>query len=124
MRGSRARMTFASGDTDPNAEMNVWSSKGSTRVWKLRATSETAWERELDELMHTQATTKDPKQRKRLYDRVQQIVAEQLPIICIASSHVLVAADSIVQNLRPSLLRPYALGGADELYFRKEIAGR
>ena len=113
-----AVMTLASGDTDPNADMNVWTSKGNTRLWKLRSVSDTDWERELDVLMRTQATTSDPVLRKRLYDQVQRIVAEQLPIICVASPHVLVAASADLQNLRPSILRPYALGAAEELYFR------
>jgi peptide/nickel transport system substrate-binding protein len=114
-----AVMTLASGDTDPNSDMNVWTLKGNTRLWKLQSGSDTAWERELNELMHTQATARDRAARKRLYDRVQQIVAEQLPIICIASPHVLVAASADLENLRPSILRPYALGGVEELYFRK-----
>ena len=116
-----AVMTLASGDTDPNAEMNVLTAKGATRVWKLRSDGDTPWERELDQLMHEQASTLDHVRRKRLYDRVQQIVAEQLPFICVATPHVLVGAAAMIENVQPSILRPYLLGAADQLYLLKGI---
>jgi peptide/nickel transport system substrate-binding protein len=117
-------MTLTSADIDPNAQMNVWKSKGSTRLWKLRGGRTASWERELDGLMHKQAAMLDPVKRKRLYDRVQLIIAEQLPIIGDASSHVLVGAWTALENVQPSMLRLYVLGTAGQIYFRKESARR
>jgi peptide/nickel transport system substrate-binding protein len=119
-----AIMTLASGDTDPNAEMNVWTSKGSTRVWKLNGAAETGWERELDELMRKQSTSTSPADRRQYYDKVQYIIAKDLPVICVVSPHVLVGAADRIQNLQPSILRPYLLTNADELYFRSEAAAQ
>jgi ABC-type transport system substrate-binding protein len=110
-------MTLASGDTDPNAEVNVWTSKGSTHVWNLNGAPAPDWEREIDQLMRQQMTTVPAVDRKRLYDRVQELVGINLPLICLASPHVLVGTTQRLGNFRPSILRPYLLWNADELYF-------
>jgi peptide/nickel transport system substrate-binding protein len=112
-----AVMTLASGDTDPNAEVNVWTSKGSTHVWNLNGAPAPDWEREIDQLMRQQMTTVPAVDRKRLYDRVQELVAINLPLICLVSPHVLVGTTERLGNFRPSILRPYVLWNADELYF-------
>jgi peptide/nickel transport system substrate-binding protein len=112
-----AVMTLASGDTDPNAEVNVWTSKGSTHVWNLNGAPAPDWEREIDQLMRQQMTTVPAVDRKRLYDRVQELVGINLPLICLASPHVLVGTTQRLGNFRPSILRPYLLWNADELYF-------
>jgi hypothetical protein len=47
---------------------------------------------------------------------VQQIVAQELPVICLASPHVLVGAKNRVGNFHPAILEPYVLSNVDELY--------
>jgi ABC-type transport system substrate-binding protein len=61
----------------------------------------------------------DPAERKRDYDRVQQLVAEQLPLVFLVSPNVLVGAKANLENFRPAILLPYALWNAEELYWRK-----
>lgn len=117
-----AVMTLASGDTDPNSEMNVWTRAGSTHIWNLNGAPAADWELEIDRLMRQQIESLNFSERKPLYDRVQRLVAVNLPIICIASPHLLVAAAGSVGNLRPSILPSYVLWNADELYW-KERAG-
>jgi peptide/nickel transport system substrate-binding protein len=114
-----AVMTLASGDTDPNSDMNVWTLKGATHLWNLNGGPAEDWELEIDGLMREQMTTLNPEVRKRLYDRVQFLVATHLPIASLLSPHVLVGASERLGNFRPSILRPYALWNADELYFRE-----
>jgi peptide/nickel transport system substrate-binding protein len=114
-----AVMTLASGDTDPNSEMNVWTTAGSTHLWNLAGGAARAWEREIDDLMRRQLVSLRYEERKRLYDRVQHLVAINLPVICIVSPHVLAGASERVGNFRPSILRPYGLWNADELYLRR-----
>jgi peptide/nickel transport system substrate-binding protein len=111
-----AVMTLASGDVDPNSEMNVWTVNGSTHLWNLGGKSAEGWERDVDQLMRRQLVSLSFEKRKQLYGRVQQLVAVNLPIICLASPHVLVGAAHRVQNLHPSILRPYALWNADALF--------
>jgi len=112
-------MALASGDVDPNGEINVWLSSGPTHLWRLgQAQPATPWEKEIDEAMRRQLVTLDPKERKRLYDRVQELVAENLPLIPLISPNVLVGAKAELGNFRPAVLDHYVLWNADELYWR------
>ena len=92
-------------------------------MWNMNG-SVTEWERELDSLMRRQMLTVEFGPRKRMYDRVQELVAQQLPIICIASPHVLVGSSTRVQGFEPAALRPYALWNAEELHVKGKSAGR
>ena len=115
---------LSSGDGDPNSEMNVWLSSGATHLWRPRqATPATPWEKEIDALMQEQIRTRDAAQRKRLYDRVQRLVAEQLPIISLVSPNVLVGATTGLANFRPTVVDHPALWNADELFWRGRRAG-
>jgi peptide/nickel transport system substrate-binding protein len=113
-----AVMTFASGD-DPNSEMSVWLSDGSLHLWNLSGKPKTQWEGEIDRLMRLQMTTLQYPERRRLYNLMQELVSENLPIISLASPHVLVAATSRLVNFHPAVLRSYALWNAEVLYFRE-----
>ena len=113
-----AVMGLASGDVDPNGEMNVWLSDGSTHLWDLgEKQPATPWEAEIDKLMRQQLVTLEPAVRKRLYDRVQWIVAEDLPIICIATPHILVGRKNGLANFQPAILSDYTLHNVEELFW-------
>jgi len=107
------------GDADPNTEMNVWLSTGGMHVWHLNETHPaTPWETELDRLMNEQLVTMNYAKRKQLYDRVQEIVAQQLPVICLVSPDILVGAKDRVGNFRAATLDPYVLWNIDSIYVR------
>jgi len=110
---------LASGDVDPNPEMNIWLSSGGTHVWNPgQGRPATAWEAEIDSLMREQMFTLDSSRRKRLYDRVQQLVATNLPIVCLASPNILVGAKNDLGNFRPAILDHYTLWNVEEIYWR------
>jgi peptide/nickel transport system substrate-binding protein len=112
-----AVMGLVSGDADPTSEMNVWLSSGETHLWHPNQVKPaTSWESEVDGLMQQQLVELDYGKRKRLYDRVQEIVAEELPMICLVSPNILVAAANRVGNFRPGILVPYALWNIEQLY--------
>jgi peptide/nickel transport system substrate-binding protein len=114
-----AVMGLVSGDADPTSEMNVWMSNGDTHLWHPnQAHPATAWEAEMDRLMQEQEVTLSYAKRKRLYDRVQEIVAEDLPVICLVGPDILVGASDRVHNLEPAVMDPYTLWNIDELYVR------
>jgi peptide/nickel transport system substrate-binding protein len=114
-----AIMGLGGGDADPNPEMNVWTSSGTSHLWNLGETRPaTPWEREIDQLMQQQMITMDYAKRKQLYDRVQQLIAENLPFIFLATPNILAAANPKVGNFHPAVLDPYTLWNADELYVR------
>jgi peptide/nickel transport system substrate-binding protein len=111
------------GDADPNAEMSVWLSRGANHMWRLgQKAPATTWETEIDRLMQQQLSALDPGKRKAMYDRVQTIVAEQLPFIFLAAPHILVAARGDLANFQPAVLDHYTLWNADRLYFRPQPA--
>jgi peptide/nickel transport system substrate-binding protein len=118
-----ALMALASGDADPNSDMNVWLLDGSLRIWNMSGGA-THWEQEIDKLMRLQMITMDYSDRKKLYDEAQELISENLPIICIASPHVLVGASTRVQRFRPSALRPYSLWNAEKLYLERAGAAK
>jgi peptide/nickel transport system substrate-binding protein len=112
-----AVMGLVSGDADPTSEMNVWLSSGETHLWHPNQDKPaTPWESEMDQLMQEQLVTLDYAKRKRLYDRVQEIVAEDLPVICLVSPNILVGAANRVGNFRPAILVPYTLWNVEQLY--------
>lgn len=113
-----AVMGIASGDADPTSEMNVWVSDGETHLWNLAGKPSTPWEAEMDKMMQQQEVTIDYAKRKQLYDRVQEIVAQNLPVICLVSPNILVGAKDRVGNFRPAILDPYVLWNVEELYVR------
>jgi peptide/nickel transport system substrate-binding protein len=112
-----AILGLGGGDVDPNSEMNLWLSSGNNHVWDLgESRPQTGWDAEIDRLMEKQLSTTKPKERKLLFDRVQEILAEELPIICLASPNILVAAKDQIANFKPATLDPHTLWNSQELY--------
>lgn len=118
-----AVMALSSGDADPNSDSNVWLLDGTLHMWN-RGGDATPWEREIDTLMRRQMITMNYQTRKQLYDQVQQVIYEHLPIVCIASPHVLTGASERVQGFHAVSLPPHALWNADELYLKAGPASK
>ena len=110
---------LGNGDASPSAEMNVWLSSGGSHLWHPEQSQPaTPWEAEIDALMRRQLTTLDTSARKRLYDRVQELVAQNLPLIVLASPNVLVGARKGLGNFRPAVLDHHTLWNIEELFWR------
>lgn len=110
---------LGNGDASPSAEMNVWLSSGGSHLWHPEQRQPaTPWEAEIDALMRRQLTTLDTSARKRLYDRVQELVAQNLPLIVLASPNVLVGARKGLGNFRPAVLDHHTLWNIEELFWR------
>jgi peptide/nickel transport system substrate-binding protein len=112
-------MGLVSFDADPNSDMNVWLSSGGMHLWNPSQTHPgTPWEAEIDRLMSLQLTVTGGVQRKKLYDRVQEILAENQPMIFLASPDILVGAKNTIGNFHPAVLEPYVLWNVEQLYLR------
>jgi len=110
---------LASFDADPNSDINVWLSSGGTHLWNPSQTHPaTTWEAEIDRLMEQELDAPNYEQRKKLYDRVQEILAENQPMIFLASPHILAGAKNTLGNFHPAVLEPYVLWNAEQLYVR------
>ncbi len=106
-------------DADPTPDLNVWLSRGGTHLWNpSQSHPGTAWEAEIDSLMQQQLAAPSYEQRKRAFDRVQQILAENQPMIFLASPDILVGAKNSVGNFHPAVLEPYVLWNVEQLYFK------
>lgn len=109
---------LAGSDADPNPETGVWSSTGTFHFWATTETRPlTPWQSELDRLMQQQMITLDYKKRKKLYDRVQEIVAQHDPIICLVSPNVLVGAKDSIEGIRPAVLSHHLLWNVEQIYW-------
>jgi peptide/nickel transport system substrate-binding protein len=112
---------LASFDADPNSDMNVWLSSGGTHLWNpSQAHPATPWEAQIDALMEQQLATPGFEQRKKLYDRVQQILAEYQPMIFLASPDILTGARNNIGNFHPAVLEPYVLWNVEQLFVKSE----
>ena len=110
---------IASFDADPNSEMNVWLSSGGMHLWNpSQKRASTNWEAEIDRLMEQQLTATNTAERKKLYDRVQEILVEHQPMIFLASPDILVGAKKGIGNFHPAVLEPYVLWNVEQLYQR------
>lgn len=110
---------LVSPDADPNVDINVWLSSAGTHLWNpSQPHASTAWEAEIDRLMEQELATPGYEQRKKLYDRVQEILTEQQPMIFLAGPDILVGTKNSLANVHPAVLEPYVLWNVEQLYFR------
>ena len=112
-------MGVASYDADPNSDINVWLSSGGTHLWNpSQPHPATRWEAEIDHLIEEQMSARTFEQRKKLYDRAQEILAENQPMIFLASPDILAGAKNSVGNFHPAVLEPYVLWNVEQLYLK------
>jgi peptide/nickel transport system substrate-binding protein len=97
-------------DLDPGTNQDFWLSSGSAHPWNVeQKTPATEWERQIDELMVRQIASRDEAERKRLYDEVQKIFCEHLPMVFFVAPRIYAASSARVLNVTPSDARPQLL---------------
>ncbi|HLW75523.1 MAG TPA: ABC transporter substrate-binding protein [Bryobacteraceae bacterium] len=112
-------------DIDPNMQMDVWLSSSSMHPWYPKEPKPaTAWEDEIDRLMRAQASALDYKKRKAAFDRVQQIAADQSPIIYLVNKNVLSAVSPVVKGAHPVALSPQTFWNAERLTIDSVLQSR
>jgi peptide/nickel transport system substrate-binding protein len=104
---------------DPALGQNVWKSKGKTHFWNVdQARPSTAWEAEIDSLMDEMARVEDYPKRKRMWDRIQEIVTDQAVFIFLPSEKAYLVARDRIGNLRPTVIPHRVLWNAPQLYLK------
>ena len=107
---------FLVSDTDPAANLDFWLSSAAFHFWNpSQPTPATDWERGIDELFGQQLTRSDMDERRRLFDEIQTLFAENQPILYFAAPRFSLATSARLANVEPSLLVPYVLWNADTL---------
>ena len=75
--------------------------------------------------MLKQASTLDDTERKKIFDEVQQIFAENLPALYFVAPRLYMGVSTRVGDLTPSILRPQLLWNAERITVRPTApAGR
>jgi peptide/nickel transport system substrate-binding protein len=109
-------MAWANIDLDPSGQMNVWTSSAANHQWNpSEKKPATAWEAEVDKLMQAQNASQDPGKRKAYFDKVQQIVADQVPMVFLVNPNALSAVAPDVKNVTPAVLSPQMYWNVDRL---------
>ncbi|MDX2084465.1 MAG: ABC transporter substrate-binding protein [Candidatus Melainabacteria bacterium] len=101
---------------EPNSGANIWKSDGALHLFNQREvkssgavnlSDRTPWEREIDELYNEAVKVFKTEERKPYYDRFQQIVADELPMIHLYAPQRIHAVSARLKNVDPT-----QLGGA------------
>jgi peptide/nickel transport system substrate-binding protein len=120
-----ALLGFVNEDFDPSSGDNVWLSRAPQHMWNPNQKQPaTPWEAEIDKLIAIQASTADRKKRKAAFDKVQQIIWDEAPVIHLVNRNALVAVSPRLRNLQPALLNPHVFWNADSLYLAPEEGHR
>jgi peptide/nickel transport system substrate-binding protein len=91
-------------------------SSASNHPWNpSEKTPETAWEAEIDRLMLAQGATAEYRVRKQSFDRVQEILREQAPIIYLLHPNALSAISTHVAGVKPTAFFPHTFWDAEHL---------
>ena len=107
-------------DLDPAGNLDYWLSSGAAHLWNLEQKApSTEFERQIDQLMHEQAATLDPERRKTVFNEVQKVFAENLPVLYFAAPRAYVAHSTRLGGVVPSVQRPPILWSADTLYVKE-----
>jgi peptide/nickel transport system substrate-binding protein len=112
-----ALLGMAGGDPDPTLALSFVRSSAADHWWApgLKQPG-SAWEAQLDRLYDRQARTIDPTARRRLVLELQELLAEQRPMIFLVHRHLLLAASRRVHGYQPAPLFDFSLWNADRLW--------
>ncbi len=103
-------------DPDPSELMNILLSSASNHPWNpSQKAPETAWEAEIDKLMLAQAGTADYKVRKKNFDRVQEIMREQEPVLYLLHPNSLSAVGRGVTGVKATPFFPHTFWDLEHL---------
>lgn len=107
-------MSLSPGDPlEPNDGANVYKSSGRMHLFDQRlqddsgnivVTDARPWEKRLDELFDTGATTLDKQKRHQIYDEYQKIIYDEAPFIYLVSPMTIIGNRNTIQNYQPTPL--------------------
>ena len=107
---------FTQSNLDPAMNSDFWLSSGSAHVWNMgQAKPATDWEKQIDDLMVTVMNSVDQAERKKTFDQIQKIFADQLPVIYFVAPRLYMGVSSRVGGLTPSILRPQLLWNVERM---------
>ena len=107
---------------EPHDGKNVWTTTGTLHMFNMGTTADNAyiypWEKELDEIFNQGSLKLSFDERKPYYDRYQEIIYEQNPMIYLYSPSRIIAIRKKIKNVFPTKLSG-VLYNLDEVYIEK-----
>lgn len=107
------------GGIEPHFGKNVWSYTGVLHMWNPTKTAVYEWEKEIEDIFNQGVRILDHTRRKKLYDRWQKIVSEELPVMYTVTGESIFAVKNRLGNVYPTVL-----GGAfpeiERVFIREE----
>lgn len=105
---------------DPSSYASFLPSDGSAHQWRPKQVQPaTEWEGQVNDLFQRQANETDAEARKKLFNEIQIIMGNEMPVVPIVSRHIVSAVNDRVGNLSPSGILPFSLWNADRLFIKK-----
>ena len=92
---------------EPHSGKNVWNSNGPLHLFNRRLNNETdtlSWEKEIDNIYEKGALELSFEKRKNLYDKYQEIIYNEKPIIYLYSPLQIIAIRKKFNNIFPTPL--------------------
>lgn len=112
---------FNQTNLDPALNPDFWLSSGSAHVWNIgQPVPATDWEKQIDDHMKVVMTAVDQTERKRAFDEIQKIFADQLPVLYFVAPRLYMGVNSRVGGLSPSILRPQLLWNVERMTVKGE----
>ncbi len=107
-------------DIEPSSYQNFLLSGAGTHQWRPKQKEPaTDWESRIDKLFADQSVELNPDRRHLLFNEIQVIMREEVPVIPIAARHVLIAVNGRIGNYSPSGIFPYSLWNVEELFVKR-----
>ncbi|HEY9686060.1 MAG TPA: ABC transporter substrate-binding protein [Coleofasciculaceae cyanobacterium] len=109
-------MGLTGSNLEPHDGVNVWKSDGFMHLFNQRKVApgkptdisdRLPWEKQLDELFEKGAQDFDQQRRKEIYDRYQEVVYQQVPLIYLYSPLRIVAVRDRIRNFDPTPLESF-----------------
>lgn len=110
---------------DPIMSANVFKSSGKTHFWFPDQKSPgTPWEARIDSLMNAQISLTDPAARKQIFDQVQRIITDKVPMIYTVTRPGFIAIRNNFAGLDPTIFRLWVLWRSDSISYDPARARR
>jgi peptide/nickel transport system substrate-binding protein len=104
---------------DPSSFANLLLSSADVHQWHPKQPKPaTDWEAKIDELFARQAQETDHAARKKTFDEIQAVMADEMPLVPVVSRHVITGVNGRVGNYVPSSILPFSMWNADRLFIR------
>ena len=109
-------MGLTGDNLEPHSGVNVWKSDGSLHLFNQRPikpgkqtdiSDRLPWEKEIDQYLEMGAQTFDEAERHRIYDKLQQVVYDQAPLVYLYSPLGIVAVRERIRNFDPTPLEAF-----------------